>query len=155
MASSAATTLSLGIGFAVSTHVVGGASAHLAVGAVVGYMVAAAVGAAVPGPAGLGATDAGLVGVLLAGNLSFGHAVSAGGCIPCDHLLAPAGAGLIAAGVFATALGDLSHSPPNRSRCSGGMSGLSPLTLSCCTAHVFPSGSLTRTTCHRHARRRP
>lgn len=70
LATSGATTLILGIAFAAATAMVPGPHPPTSLGAMlVAFMIASAVGSAVPVPAGLGSTEAALVGVLV----SFDH----------------------------------------------------------------------------------
>ncbi|GLZ02745.1 hypothetical protein Acsp03_02120 [Actinomadura sp. NBRC 104412] len=64
-AASAATTLVMGLAFAISMLAVPGAATPGEVGTLVAiYMLAAAAGGLVPGPGGLGSTEAALVGLL-------------------------------------------------------------------------------------------
>jgi uncharacterized membrane protein YbhN (UPF0104 family) len=76
LTASGATTLILGLAFAASTHMTPGPQPQVSIGAIiVAYMVAAAAGTVVPIPAGLGSTEAALVGVLVAAQVPAAHAV--------------------------------------------------------------------------------
>ena len=76
MASSAGTTLVLGVAFAVCTVGVSGATRD-AGALVVAYLVGAAAAAALPVPAGLGSTEATLVAALVAAHIRTADAVQA------------------------------------------------------------------------------
>lgn len=76
LAASGATTLMLGFAFAATTHMTPGPQPLASLGAVVvAYMVAAAAGTIVPVPAGLGSTEAALIGVLVAAQVPAAQAV--------------------------------------------------------------------------------
>jgi uncharacterized membrane protein YbhN (UPF0104 family) len=76
LAASGSTTLILALAFDVTTALVPGPQPRAGIGAmVVAYMAAAAVGNAIPIPAGVGSTEAALVGVLVAAHVPAPHAV--------------------------------------------------------------------------------
>jgi uncharacterized membrane protein YbhN (UPF0104 family) len=78
LASSAGTTIVQASALALSVAAVAGSSpAHDLGGLLAGYMVAAAVAGAVPVPAGLGSTEAALVGAVVLAHVSLAHAISA------------------------------------------------------------------------------
>ena len=77
MLGSVATTLMLSIGFAASATMTGGPRPAVAFGALmVGYMLGSAAGTSVPIPGGVGATEAVLVGVLVAAHVPVATAVT-------------------------------------------------------------------------------
>ncbi|MCW2525045.1 MAG: integral rane protein [Frankiales bacterium] len=76
LAASGATTLLLALAFAVSVAMVPGPAPQVSSGAlVIGFMLGSAASNAIPTPAGIGATETALVGVLLVGGISIAHAV--------------------------------------------------------------------------------
>lgn len=77
LAASAATTLVMGVAFALSVLAIPGAVSWGQWGTLlVVYMIGAAVGGVVPGPGGLGSTEAALVALLLAAGVGTGEALS-------------------------------------------------------------------------------
>lgn len=73
---SGSTTLILGFAFAASTAMVPGSHPSVGLGALlVGFMLGSAAGGAVPVPAGLGSTEAALVGVLVGVHVAAAEAV--------------------------------------------------------------------------------
>ena len=76
MAASAATTLSMGIAFALSVLAVPGAAEPGRVGVLIGaYLIGGSLSGLVPVPAGLGSTEAVLVGMLVALDVATGPAI--------------------------------------------------------------------------------
>jgi uncharacterized membrane protein YbhN (UPF0104 family) len=73
---SGSTTLLLGFAFVASTEMVPGPRPTMPLGALlVAFMLGAAAGTSVPIPAGLGTTEAALIGVLVSAHVDVGHAV--------------------------------------------------------------------------------
>jgi uncharacterized membrane protein YbhN (UPF0104 family) len=76
MAASAATTVILGLAFAASCALLPGPQPHLSVGGLVmAYMLGAAAAGAIPVPAGIGAAETTLTGLLVAAQVPATHAV--------------------------------------------------------------------------------
>jgi uncharacterized membrane protein YbhN (UPF0104 family) len=76
MAASGSTTLVLAVAFAASIAMIPGPQPHAGLGALlVAFMIGAAAGSAVPIPAGLGSTEAALIGVLMGAQVPAGSAV--------------------------------------------------------------------------------
>jgi uncharacterized membrane protein YbhN (UPF0104 family) len=76
MAASAATTLSMGVAFALSVLAVPGAAEPGRVGVLIGaYLIGGSLSGLVPVPAGLGSTEAVLVGMLVALDVATGPAI--------------------------------------------------------------------------------
>jgi uncharacterized membrane protein YbhN (UPF0104 family) len=75
LAASGATTLLLACGFAFTAMAVGKSSTATFGGLLVGFLIGGAVATAVPTPAGIGATEAALVGVLLIDHFTSASAV--------------------------------------------------------------------------------
>jgi uncharacterized membrane protein YbhN (UPF0104 family) len=76
LAASGLTTLVLGFAFVASTAMVPGPRPTIALGALlVAFMLGSAAATSVPIPAGLGTTEAALIGVLVAAQVPAGHAV--------------------------------------------------------------------------------
>ena len=97
LAASASTTLLLAVGFALTAELAP-VPASVSFGSLlVGYLIGGAVSSVVPTPAGVGATEAALVGVLLAGGMPLASALS---CVLLFRVVtfwAPALLGLLAA----------------------------------------------------------
>lgn len=95
---SASTTLLMGIGLAVAVQAVPGPTAGISFGAlVIAYMVGSVISSAVPTPAGIGVTEAGLVGALHLANVPVAHAVQSVLLFRIIVFWAPAGLGVLAA----------------------------------------------------------
>jgi uncharacterized membrane protein YbhN (UPF0104 family) len=76
IAASGSTTLVLAVAFGASTAMVPGPQPRAGLGALlVAFMIGAAAGSAVPVPAGLGSTEAALIGVLMTAQVPAGNAV--------------------------------------------------------------------------------
>jgi uncharacterized membrane protein YbhN (UPF0104 family) len=76
LVASGSTTVVLGIAFVASAAMVPGPQPHAGLGALlVAFMIGAAAGSSVPVPAGLGSTEAALIGVLMAAHVPAGHAM--------------------------------------------------------------------------------
>jgi uncharacterized membrane protein YbhN (UPF0104 family) len=76
LGASASTTLFLAAGFALTAQLAPVPATASFGSLLVGYLIGGAVGGAVPVPAGVGATEAALVGVLVAGHMPLATAVS-------------------------------------------------------------------------------
>ncbi|GLW63126.1 hypothetical protein Arub01_13700 [Actinomadura rubrobrunea] len=101
LAASAATTLVMAVGFALSVLAVPGAAAPGQFGAlIVVYMVGAAAGGAVPGPGGLGSTEAALVALLAASGVETAAALSGVLIFRAVSHWAPVPIGLLTAGTM-------------------------------------------------------
>jgi uncharacterized membrane protein YbhN (UPF0104 family) len=96
MASSAGTTLVLGVAFAVCTVAVSGTTRD-AGAFLVAYLVGAGAAAAVPIPAGLGSTEAALVAALVAAHINTSAAVQAVLIFRLVTFWAPVPLGILAA----------------------------------------------------------
>jgi uncharacterized membrane protein YbhN (UPF0104 family) len=78
LAASAGTTVVLALALAVSVAAVAGGGATRDLGGLLaGYMVGSAVGSAVPVPAGIGTTEAAIVGTVVLAHVGLGQAVAA------------------------------------------------------------------------------
>jgi uncharacterized membrane protein YbhN (UPF0104 family) len=97
MVASGLTTLVLGFAFVASTAMVPGPRPSVELGAlIVAFMVGSAAGSAVPVPAGVGTTEAALVGVLVTSNVPVAHAVQVVLMFRLLTFWLPAGVGLVA-----------------------------------------------------------
>ena len=76
MSASAATTLLLATGFAFAALAASPGSSASFGGLLMGYLIGGAVGTAVPTPAGIGTTEAALVGILLLAHIPSAVAIS-------------------------------------------------------------------------------
>ncbi len=76
LAASGATTLLLACGFALTALAVGRSATATFGGLLIGFLIGGAVGSAVPTPAGIGSTEAALVGVLLVARFTSATAIS-------------------------------------------------------------------------------
>ncbi|HEX3814457.1 MAG TPA: lysylphosphatidylglycerol synthase transmembrane domain-containing protein [Mycobacteriales bacterium] len=100
-ASSAGTTLVLGVGFVISALAAGAVSSTGDAMAIFStYLVASAVASAIPLPAAAGSTEAVLLGVLLASGVPTAHALPAVLLFRAVTFWAPAPVGLVAAGML-------------------------------------------------------
>ncbi|MFC5749002.1 lysylphosphatidylglycerol synthase domain-containing protein [Actinomadura rugatobispora] len=99
MAASAATTLVMGVAFAVSMLAVPGAVSPGQIGTlIVVYMIGAAAGGVVPGPGGLGSTEAALVALLAVAGVETAAALSGVLIFRAITHWAPVPVGVLAAG---------------------------------------------------------
>ncbi|MCW2548984.1 MAG: integral rane protein [Mycobacterium sp.] len=97
LGASASTTLLLAAGFAFTAQLAP-VPASVSFGSLLaGYLIGGAIGAAVPVPAGVGATEAALVGVLVAGHMPLASAVSSVLLFRLVTFWAPALVGLLMA----------------------------------------------------------
>jgi uncharacterized membrane protein YbhN (UPF0104 family) len=98
LAASAATTLSMGVAFALSVLAVPGAAEPDQIGAlIVAYLIAGSLSGLVPIPAGIGSTEAVLVGALAALDVATGSAVRSVLLFRVVTYWAPAPIGLLTA----------------------------------------------------------
>ncbi len=103
LASSAATTLLLGVALAVSVLAIPGHLPGSSFGMVImAYLLGAAAGAATPVPAGIGSTEAALVAAMVAAHVPAGHALQSVLLFRLVTFWAPAVAGLPAGRVLRT-----------------------------------------------------
>lgn len=98
MVSSAGTTILLAMALSVSVAAVAGGTPTGSLGGLLaGYMVGSAVGSAVPVPAGIGSTEAALVGTVVLAHVGLGQAVEAVLLFRVMTFWAPVPLGLLAA----------------------------------------------------------
>ena len=101
LAASGSTTLILAFAFAACTAMVPGPRPSESMGAlIVAFMIGSAAGNAVPVPAGLGATEAALTGVLVAAAVPAAHAIEIVLLFRFITFWAPAGVGILTAGAL-------------------------------------------------------
>jgi uncharacterized membrane protein YbhN (UPF0104 family) len=101
LGASGSTTLILAFAFAACIAMVPGPRPGESMGAlVVAFMIGSAAGNAVPVPAGLGATEAALVGVLASAAVPAAHAIEIVLLFRLITFWAPAGVGILTAGVL-------------------------------------------------------
>jgi uncharacterized membrane protein YbhN (UPF0104 family) len=98
LGASGSTTLILALAFAASTAMVPGPRPNESIGAlIVAFMLGSAAGNAVPVPAGLGATEAALTGVLVAAAVPAAHAIEIVLLFRLITFWAPAAVGILTA----------------------------------------------------------
>ncbi len=101
LGASGSTTLILAFAFAASSAMVPGPQPSQSMAAlIVAFMIGSAAGNAVPVPAGLGATEAALTGVLVAASVPATHAIEIVLLFRLITFWAPAGVGILTAGLL-------------------------------------------------------
>lgn len=101
LVSSAATTLVMGLAFALSMLAIPGAAAPGQIGTLIAiYMIGAAAGGVIPGPGGLGSTEAALVGLLSVSGVGTTSALSGVLIFRAITHWAPVPIGLLSAGTL-------------------------------------------------------
>ncbi|MGI8332671.1 lysylphosphatidylglycerol synthase transmembrane domain-containing protein [Actinomadura scrupuli] len=121
MAASAATTLIMGIAFAVSMLAIPAAATPGQIGTLIAvYMIAAAAGGVVPGPGGLGSTEAALVALLSVTGIETASALSGVLIFRAVTHWAPVPIGLLSAGTLRTGASAAGRpGGPRRQRAAG------------------------------------